>query len=129
MVVKYAGIAPAAASAAARSPPPVPLSRLPSRRSSVAAQSFSERYPVQRHRWPLRAYFTSSRESPFDSSSSSPCSDTTMPGVQNPHCVPPCSTTASCAGVSPASRLHPSIVTTCLPWTSASGTRQEVTGW
>ena len=48
-----------------------------------------------------------------------------MPGVQMPHCAPPCSTNARCSGCSPPS---PSIVVTRAPWTCATGTRHEFTG-
>src|SRR3954465_6890732 len=48
-----------------------------------------------------------------------------MPGVQMPHCAPPCSTKARCNGCRPAS---PSIVVTRVPPTCITGTRHEFTG-
>ena len=60
-------------------------------------------------------------------SSSSALADSTMPGVQKPHCVPPCSTSACWIGCSRPAVTAPSMVTMSRPGASSASIRQAFT--
>ena len=60
--------------------------------------------------------------------SSNALADSTIPGVQKPHWVPPSSTSALWIGCSSPALASPSMVSTSRPATSSAKTRQALTG-
>src|SRR5262249_18911931 len=90
----------------------------------TASKIFS--YPVQRQRLPESASRISSSDGSGERSSRSAAA-TTRPGVQNPHCTAPVSTTARCTGCGSSSAASPSTVVTSCPSACAASTRQEQT--
>jgi hypothetical protein len=88
---------------------------------SSAARTI-ESYPVHRHRFPTspRRTVSASRGGPSRDSTElveviTSYSETTNPGVQNPHCVPWHATIARWIGFSvPPGGVSPSTVTTCV---------------
>jgi hypothetical protein len=83
-------------------------------RSVARAERTIESYPVHRHRFP-----TSPRRTASASTGRPSCirsySETTNPGVQNPHCAPWPSTIDCWIGFSDCPSFSPSTVTTCAP--------------
>ena len=86
------------------------------------------RYPVHRQRTPPNASITSLSDG-FAFFSRSAVAETSIPGVQAPHCAAPCRRNASCKRSKMGGREgKPSIVVMALPSTWPKATRHEQTG-